>query len=220
MVRERGIDWLKRRRRLLTSDIAEAFISVTDVKHYLFCPRIVYFERVLHESPQLGSQQEESGKLHEELVKKELRRKGAIYYSPEFCRAEKFLLYSFSSDRLGLQGTIDCVIKTEGGEYVPVDYKNMSSNKGRVWVDHKYQLTAYALLIDETYQTSVRRGYINYIPERLIVRLEITPTMKTYVKRVLGHIRSIVTEEKLPPIRVSKQKCTGGCGHRQTCMYS
>jgi len=205
---------------LLTSDIAEAFISVTDVKHYLFCPRIVYFERVLHELPQLGSQQEESGELHEELVKKELRRKEAIYYSPEFVKAEKLLLRSLSSARLGLQGSIDCIIKTEAGEYVPVDYKNMPSNKGRVWVDHKYQLTAYALLIDETYQTCVRRGYINYIPERLIIRLEITPTMKTHVKRVLGHIRSILTEEKLPPIRVAKQKCTGGCGHKHICRYS
>jgi len=220
LVSRRGMEWWKRRQKLLTSDIAEAFVSVTDVKHYVFCPRIIYFEKVLHELPQLGSQQEESGDLHEEFVKMELRRKGAVYYSPEFVKAEKILFCSLSSARLGLQGSIDCIIKTGAGEYVPVDYKNMPSNRCRAWADHKYQLTAYALLIDEAYQTCVRRGYISYIPEKLVVRLDITPTMKIYVKRVLGHIRSILTEEKLPPIRVSKQKCTGGCGHKQVCRYS
>jgi len=43
------------------------------------------------------------------------------------------------------------------------------------------------------------------------------PTIKSYVKRVLGHIKRIIKEEELPPIRVIKQKCTGGCGHKQTC---
>ena len=41
------------------SDIAEAFVSVTDVKHYVYCPRLVYFDRVLHATPVFGSQQEE-----------------------------------------------------------------------------------------------------------------------------------------------------------------
>jgi CRISPR/Cas system-associated exonuclease Cas4 (RecB family) len=55
---------------LPTSDVAEAFISVTDVKHCLYCPRIVYFDRGLHATPQLGSQQEASRELHEEYGKK------------------------------------------------------------------------------------------------------------------------------------------------------
>ncbi|MBS7644275.1 CRISPR-associated protein Cas4 [Candidatus Bathyarchaeota archaeon] len=198
------------------SDIAETFISATDIKHYLYCPRIVYFEKVLHATPQFGSQQEDSKELHEEYVKKELRRKEAIYYSPEFANAEKLLFTSLSSPILSLQGSIDCIIKTER-EYIPVDYKNMPSNTGKPWMDHKYQLTAYALLIEENYHTNVRRGFINYIPEKLIIQLEITPTMKTYVKRVLGHIKRIMSEEKLPPLRVAPHKCTGGCGYKWAC---
>jgi CRISPR-associated exonuclease Cas4 len=197
--------------------VAEAFISVTDVKHYLYCPRIVYFDRVLHATPQLGSQQEASRELHEEYVKKELRRKDAIYYSAEFVGAEKLLFTSLSSPSLGLRGALDCIIKTEKAEYIPVDYKNMQSNKGRVWMDHKYQLVAYALLIDENFETQVRRGFVCYLPEKLIVELKITPTMKTHVKRIIGHIKRMIREEKLPPIRVAKHKCTGGCGHKLIC---
>ena len=94
----------------------------------------------------------------------------------------------------------------------------MMSNHGRVWMDHKYQLTAYALLIDEIFGVCVKCGFVNYIPEELIIKLEITPTMKTHVKRVLGHIKRIIREETLPPVRVAKQKCTGGCGHKQICQ--
>ena len=220
MKNRKDADWLKKKQRLPISDIAEPFVSVTDIKHYIYCPRLIYFDKVLHATPIFGSQQEDSKELHEEYVKKELRRKDAIYYSPEFVGAEKLLFTPLSSSMLGLQGNVDCLIKTAKGEYVPVDYKNMASDKGRVWMDHKYQLVAYALLIEENFGAVVRRGFVNYLPEALILQLEITPAMKTHVKRVLGHIKRIIKDEELPPIRVAKQKCAGGCGHKQTCQQS
>lgn len=213
-------EWLKRKQRLPVSDIAEDFISVTDIKQYVYCPRIVYFDRVLHATPIFGSQQEDSKELHEDYVRKELRRKDAVYYSPEFVGAEKLLFTSLSSAVLGLQGNVDCIIKTVSGEYIPVEYKNMNSDKGRVCMQHKYQLVGYALLIEDSFKTVVRRGFVNYLPEMLILQFEITPTMKSYVKRVLGHIKRIIREEELPPIRVAKHKCAGGCGHKQTCLQS
>jgi len=51
---------------LPVSDVAEPYVSVTDIKHYIYCPRLVYFDRVLHAQPVFGSQQEESQELHEE----------------------------------------------------------------------------------------------------------------------------------------------------------
>ena len=85
-------------------------------------------------------------------------------------------------------------------------------------MDHRYQLVAYALLIEENFGTIVKRGFVNYIPETLILQFEITPTMKIHVKRVFGHIKRIIKDEDLPPIRVAKYKCQGGCGHKQTCQ--
>lgn len=211
-------DWLKRQQRLRVSDVAESFISVTDIKHYVYCPRLVYFDRVLHATPVFGSQQEEGKESHEEQVAKELRRKDAIYYSSEFVGAQKLLFASLSSDALGLQGNVDLIIHTARGEFIPVEYKNMNSDHGRVCMDHKYQLVAYALLIEEHFDTTVKSGIVNYLPETQILQFEITPTMKTHVKRVLGHVKRIIEEEELPPIRVSKQKCSGGCGHKQTCQ--
>ena len=210
--------WLRSKQKLPISDIAESSVSVTDIKHYIYCPRLVYFDKVLHANPIFGSQQEDSKELHEDYVEKELRRKDAIYYSPEFVGAEKLLFTSLGSGVLELQGNVDCIIKTAREEYIPVEYKNMSSDKGKACMDHKYQLVGYALLIEENFGTVVKRGFVNYIPETLILQIEITPTMKSHVKRVLGHIKRIIKGEELPPIRVAKHKCQGGCGHKQTCQ--
>jgi len=209
---------LGKRQPLPVSDVAEPYVSVTDIKHYIYCPRLVYFDRVLHAQPVFGSQQEESQEQHEEYVRKELRRKDAVYYSSEFVGAEKLLFVQLVSEKLQLQGVVDCIIKTAKGEYIPVEYKNMNSDNGKVYMDHKYQLVAYALLVEENFGAVVKRGFVNYIPEQLILQFEITPTMKSYVKRVIGHIKRIIKEETLPPIRVAKNKCQGGCGHKQTCQ--
>ncbi|MEM3700990.1 MAG: CRISPR-associated protein Cas4 [Candidatus Bathyarchaeia archaeon] len=207
-----------KRQGLPISDVAEPLVSVTDVKHYVYCPRLVYFDRVLHARPVFGSQQEESQELHMEYVRKELRRKDAVYYSPEFVGAEKLLFVSLVSKSLQLHGVVDCIIRTVKGEYVPVEYKNMNSDRGKAYMDHKYQLVAYALLVEENFGTVVKRGFVNYIPEQLILKFEMTPTMKSYVKRIVGHIKRIIREERLPPIRVAQNKCQGGCGHKQTCQ--
>ena len=121
---------------------------------------------------------------------KELRRKDAVYYSPEFVGAEKLLFNTLCSDMLGLQGIVDLIIKPARGEFIPVEYKNMNSDGGRVCMDHKYQLVAYVLLIEESFGTVVKQGIVNYLHEGLIVQFEITPTMKSQVKRVLGHIKN------------------------------
>lgn len=76
------------------------------------------------------------------------------------------------------------------------------------------------LLIEENFETRVKRGFINYIPEKLILDLEITVSMKTHVKRIMGNIKRIIVEGKLPTIRVAPQKCTGGCGYKHICKPS
>jgi CRISPR/Cas system-associated exonuclease Cas4 (RecB family) len=53
------------------SNVAESFVSVTDVKHYIYCPRLIYFDRVLHSTPVFGSQQEEGKESHDNYVAKE-----------------------------------------------------------------------------------------------------------------------------------------------------
>jgi len=62
---------------LPVSDIAEEVVSVTDLEHYVYYPRLVYLDRVLHAAPVFARSKRTVRGLHEDYVRKELRRKGA-----------------------------------------------------------------------------------------------------------------------------------------------
>ena len=204
-------------RRSPLSDVDEPYITVTDIKHYFYCPLIVYYDRVLHYKPIMGSQQEEGRKIHRDYMTKEHRRKDAIFYSPEFRDAEKLFQVTLYSKKLKLMGTIDCIIKTKNNEYIPIEYKNMNSNKGKIWIHHKYQLVGYALLLEEAYHTVVKRGYLNYLPDEKIIQQKITPTMKTHVRKALEKILMIIEGKEIPRVNISS-KCRGGCGYTHLCQ--
>ena len=75
MKNRKDVSWLKRKQRLPVSDVAEPFVSVTDTKHYIYCPRLIYFDKVLHATPVFGSQQKDSKELHEDYVKEGVEEK-------------------------------------------------------------------------------------------------------------------------------------------------
>ncbi|MEM2365279.1 MAG: CRISPR-associated protein Cas4 [Candidatus Bathyarchaeia archaeon] len=186
------------------------------MKHWFYCPRIVYFERAIGARAELGSQQEEALEIHSKLSELDKRRTGGLWYSGGLRGAEKEFGVALSSKGLGLRGVIDCVLKL-GGEAIPLEYKAMASNKGRAWPDHKYQLVAYALLIEENYGSIVKRGFIFYEGDGAILEIEITPVMKAYVRRAIGRIWEALAKGEPPPIRVPKAKCSGGCGLKWIC---
>lgn len=203
--------------RSFSSDLVEGYCSVTDIKHYLYCPRIVHYDRVMHAQPILGSQQEASKATHRELEEKERRRKAAVFYSPEFETAEKIFRVPLESGTLRLRGNLDLLIHSSS-EYIPVEYKEMASDKGKLWLDHKYQLAAYALLVDEKYDTIVKRGIVNYVGEDRLIPCEISDGMKKHVRKIVAEINKLLSDQALPPVTVPASKCHGGCGYQWICQ--
>ncbi|HXG05744.1 MAG TPA: CRISPR-associated protein Cas4, partial [Nitrososphaera sp.] len=165
------------------TDAGENTISVTDIKHYFYCPKIIYFDKVMHADAVLNSQQEVAKKTHKEKEKKDKRRK-TMFYDEQFPGCQKLFRLHMFSVSLGLEGIADCVI-VNGRERIPVDYKRMFSKGGEAWTDHRFQLAAYALLLEEQYLNIVRRGFVYYLPEDLAVEVEITESMKTYLKKAI-----------------------------------
>lgn len=199
-----------------TADASEALLSVTDLKNYVYCPRTVYFHRVLHLEPRLEAQQDESLKQHEALEEREVKRLGAVFYDPSIRRAEKMFRVPLTSSVLRLQGSVDMLIKAEA-EYIPVDFKMANSNRGKIWPDHRYQLVAYSLMVEEGFNATVRRGFVYYVPEKAALRLEVTPRLKAFVKRLANDLWSMVKRGELPKVRVPLRRCSGGCGFLWVC---
>jgi len=193
--------------------MSEELINVTELKQYVYCPRIIYFSYVLRAHPKFYSQQMEGKIIHENITRKEIRRIGSVI---EFKNSQKIFGLNLESHKLNLKGNLDCLI-IKDGEYIPVDYKFMKSNKKRAWLDHKVQITAYSMLIEDNFNKIVKRGYIYYELEDLPIKVPITPSLRRLTKLIIEDIKRIKYHEILPAKTPDISKCRGGCGYLWIC---
>jgi len=185
-------------------------LRVSDLKQYIYCPRIIYFYYVLP-IPRRVTKKMEYGRLeHVEIKQLEKRRKLKAYGILEGTRDFQVFL---QSSRLGLHGLLDMSITTVTGEIYPVEFKHSISKKG---LHQKYQLAAYAMLLEEKYRKPVRYGFLYLIPSKTVVSLEITVSMREHVKKSLSAIRNVIAGEKIPGYIRSKQRCTD-CEFKNYC---
>ena len=117
------------------------------------------------------------------------------------------------SSRLGLHGLLDMVITTEGRQVYPVEFKHSVSKYG---LHQKYQLAAYAMLLEESYRKPVRYGFLYLIPSKSAVPIEITTGMREYVKKALSAVRNVIAGERIPGYVRSKNRCTD-CEFKNYC---
>jgi len=191
-------------------------ISVSDLKQYFFCPKVIYYEHVLHVPKFKDIKLEEGKEKHENIIAREKRRKGAIFYDKNLDSAEKILKTYMESRRLELNGVLDYLIRADR-EYIPVEYKYGFSNNGKAYRNHKYQLVGYAFLVEEHFHTIVRRGFIHYERDRTNVEVFITDDLRRHVLKAMDEIKRIIDEEMEPKPTKQKKKCAdceylGYCG--------
>ena len=140
----------------------EAPFRVTDLKQWVYCPRILYYSMCLPDVRPITYKMTagiEAGKNEEG---REGRRNLRAYGLTQGCREFNVALVS---DRYGLRGLVDMVIwieTPEAGEVIPVDYK-LSSIPGEHF---KMQVMAYGLMLEEVSGLPARRGYLYEIPKR------------------------------------------------------
>ncbi|MBE0448792.1 MAG: CRISPR-associated protein Cas4 [Actinobacteria bacterium] len=191
-------------------------LTVTDIKQYFYCPRVIYFTycmsliRPTTTKMELGKQshwREESLQKRRTLVKYQL------------IKGERRFNLRLRSERLGLSGVLDMAIFTRR-EAIPVEFK--MSTKGPS-LNHKYQLAAYAMLLeDELFERGkprvicqgplrprryVRRGFIHYIPTRRVHEIEVTANARKHIKDALIDMRRMIAAESIPEASRRKNRC-------------
>lgn len=183
--------------------------TVTDLKQFGYCARVVYYERCLpHIRPRTYKMQ--AGKAaHEQEPKRAMRRSLSGYGE---LAGERFFDVSLSSARLNLSGTIDEVVRTANGELFPVDYK-LARQASK---PYKLQLAAYALLLQDVENVTVQRGYIYLILTRKLVHVTMTPALFSAVEQALAALETIVAEERMPPAAENRNLCAA-CEFRRFC---
>lgn len=184
-------------------------LTVSDVKQFVYCPRVVYFTYSLPQRRPTTYKMHEGKLEHEHVAELEERRSLKAYGLAEGERQFNVALYS---DRLGLSGKLDMVILVPG-EVIPVDFKNSGAGVG---LNHKYQLTAYALLVEDRWRKPVRRSFIYLVPLKKAHEVVITPNMRLFVRRTLDRIRDMISGEYLPPATRQKSRCRD-CEFKNFC---
>ena len=203
------------------SDLSpEPPFRVTDLKQWVYCPRILYYHVCLPKVRPVTYKMEagtEAGKGEEG---REARRSLRAY---GLARGERAFGVSLISPRLGLRATLDMVIWPEaadntspGQEIIPVDYK-LSNKTGRNTGAHfKLQLAAYALMLEEAYALPVRRGFLYYIPLRKAEEVPINARLREQFQRELAAMQGVLATERMPAPTPFRQRCVA-CEFRRFC---
>lgn len=187
-------------------------ITVTDIRQFVYCPRVIYYTYVMPVDKKISYKMNYGKEQHLEIDKLEKRRKLKGY---GFKEGRRIFHLPVQSTRLGLKGVIDMVIEVERGrlkEYYPVEFKNTLHQLQK---NHKYQLVAYAMLLEDKFNKPVRKGFIYTIPSKNAEELIISENMRIYVKRIIGAVHNIIKYERFPEKR-SARRCHD-CEYKNYC---
>lgn len=176
-------------------------LAVSDVRQHVYCPRIPFYRLGLRLPHRFVTGAMQEGILeHQRTEELEQRRSLRAYGLAD---GERHFDVQVRSERLALGGRMDLVICRDR-EAIPVEFKN---TRARLGLNHKYQLTAYALLAEEHFQKPVRRAFVYFIPLKRAQEVPITPATRAYTRRVLNEIRSAVARERLPEGTRALERC-------------
>lgn len=199
-------------RELPMEKVVRLPFRVSDLKQWVYCPRILYYHHCLPRVRPTTYKMEEGTRAGHAEETREERRSLRAYGL--LCGDRQFHV-SLASERLGLRGEVDLVIDThESGtrELIPVDYKDST----KVGAHFKLQLAAYALLLEETRGIPVRRGFLYFIPIRRAQEVLIDKGLRKQLADALEAMRAMLNREQMPPPAASVRKCLP-CEFRRFC---
>jgi CRISPR-associated exonuclease Cas4 len=184
--------------------------TVTDVRQYSYCPRIPYYTYVVPLARPLTRKMREGLEVHQEQAAREPRRNLSKYrLAGPVERYEDVALYS---PRLELSGRLDMVLLTED-EAIPVEYKN---GRGPVGTNHRLQLAAAALLVEERWNVPVQRAFVHFVPTGRHAEVPITGELRQRVHDELAALRAMVETESMPAATPVVGRCAE-CEFRRFC---
>ena len=184
-------------------------LTVTDLKQSAYCRRLPYYRFVLPVT-QVATYKMGRGTDVQAAVQALERRRGFREYG--LGAGERLFCVRLHSPRLALSGQLDLLVKTPQAAY-PVDFKD---TEGGVRANHRVQLAAYALLVEEVLRLRVPSGYIYLVPRKEVQEVPLGAPERDDVLQRMEAIRRMVAAETLPPPTKVRARCTE-CEYRNYC---
>ncbi len=189
----------------MTTDL----LTVTDLKQWLYCPRIAYYQRCLPGVRPTTYRMEAAREAHADEADRERRRSLRTY---GLAAGERQFDLLVASETLGLRGKIDLVVRRED-EVIPIEYKDADGRAGRHLL---VQLAAYGLLLEEASGLVARRGFLYFIPRRRAASVRLTADLKEAARQAVRAIQAMVAREALPEPTPVRHRCVA-CEFRRFC---
>jgi CRISPR-associated exonuclease Cas4 len=187
--------------------------TVTDLKQYTYCPRIVFYTYCLPLLRPTTYKMEAGVAAHEKARKRARRRTLAAYGLEE---GKRHFDVWVASEELGLRGRLDVVIEVGQGqerEWIPVEYKQ---SRRRTGPHVRRQLAAYGMMVEETRGGVARRGFVYSLITRKVEQVRLTQRLRGEVRHVMAEMREMVAREVMPDPPRSQRGCVN-CEFRRFC---
>lgn len=185
-------------------------IRVSDLKQWVYCPRVFYFQACMPDVRPTTYKMYAGREAGQSEVGREERRSLRVY---GIAAGEREFDVPLQSARWGLRGQVDMVITVAGtGEVIPVDYKLT-----RIAGPHvQLQIAVYGMILEEMRGVKVTRGFLYEIPLRRAEEIKIDARWRKQAERAVMAMKEIADEEKMPPPVKHRNKCIV-CEFRRFC---
>jgi len=120
-----------------------------------------------------------------------------------------------TSEKLGLRGIVDQIEVYKQG-FVPIELKTGSSPREGVWPGHKIQLIAYALLMEEKFNTEIKEGFVHYLDTKQKRHIALNAFMRLEVKELIEKVNNLLNSTEIPNFEKNQNKCIK-CGLKEDC---
>lgn len=187
------------------------WLPVKWIENYTYCPRKIYFLGVLGLRERQTEFMKEGKEEGEDLEKREKRRLTFLAKRREEV-LERWFDVALRSDRLGLVGMADMVMRTKEGLSV-VDFKDSTAKGGGE--GFLYQTAAYGVMVEEKFEERVAKVIVYYSKDDKVKEYALDQPLRAHVEFVAKRMRRIVNDEWVPP-GVKGKKCAS-CGFRYVC---
>ena len=123
------------------------------------------------------------------------------------------------SERLGLRGKPDCLIRNTDG-IIPVELKKSARppSRGGVYPNHLIQVLAYIVLVREHYREPVPYGLVLYGDEEPR-KVYAIPQNLVWLENVILEVRRARRATSVDRSHTQRSRCRG-CGMRESCNQS
>ena len=176
------------------------WLRATDLKQWLYCARIVYYGYCMP-LPHVPTPAMQAGRdLHERIEFLERRRTLRAY---NLSAGERQFEIWLKSHAHGLSGKLDMLVSTVQGRF-PVDFK---MTRGEAGDNHRLQLAAYALMLEEQFACKVETGFIYLIPYRNAVVVPIDAGLRERLLAGMADMRAMIRAERFPAPTPERGRC-------------